>query len=310
MVMGRWAWCGVALVGCAEALGGLDDGVPRPAPSPVKPAERSTCTAPRWLDGWPRRLPLTVKHAGAPVTDYQLHVALDAHSLGDLRVTTEDGQLLPYWVDWAKSPPELWVRAPRVTEASSLWVYFGSQRAVTTSSMEATFLEGIIDDPSFDRADAWEGFVNGWVSPTSSTNEWSLRLGGGSARLWIVRKGGDLNGATIGLCQSVIFPAGSSYALDFVATIAISERAGTSLLLRDGTEDSAWLWGTQPSMTGVFRATTTTIVPGMRTVCFTAGVGGNVDPQAEDVTYSTLRVRRVVTPEPEVAIAGPVESCP
>lgn len=305
----------VALVGCADVLGGLEEGAPRPTspprsspPSPdAQPASR--CGDPRWLQGWSHRLPLHIGHVGAPVTSYQLRVALDTREdLGDLRVTDDRGQLLPYWIDLAVAPPNLWVRSDLNGE-TKLWLYGGAPSETSTSSMTRTFVEGVIDDPTFDRTDAWTGFVVGWVSSTSSTNEWALRLGGGSARLWITRKGHDPNGAGLGLCQTMVFPLGSEYVLDFEAKVAISEHGWTRMTRRDGSENEVTLWRANRDV-GVSRVSSLAIPAGVHTICLESFVEFNDAGQAEDVTFSTLRVRRLVEPEPEVLLAGPWESCP
>jgi len=102
------------------------------------------------------------------------------------------------------------------------------------------------------------------------------------------------------------FPAGSSYRLSFDVTIALADHASALLTLGgDG------LWASPANAIGEFLGREpAAIAPGTKTLCLAVGVEGADVGQGVEATYSRLRVRRFVSPDPSVELAGLEEECP
>lgn len=316
-------------IGCAPLLGGLEEGTTsassadagRDAPSIDGSAHDPRCDS--WLGGFRYRMPLVVKHDGPAITGYQARITLPTSALvasgkmrgdgADLRVTAADGiTVLPHWIEGGigTEATTLWTRVDLAEGSSAAWLYYGNDRAPDRSSSSSTFASGIIDDPFFDRQDAWYR-ARSEASPElpSRTNEWSATLGGGKATVRLVR-GAAQEAGLAGICQTMLFPDGSSYRLALDLNITLADH-GSARLSFDGL-GGASLWSTPTGEIGLLQnKETPDLAPGTRTICLAVNVEGDPVGQGAEATFSALRVRRTTEPEPIVEPQGGEEvGCP
>jgi hypothetical protein len=229
--------------------------------------------------------------------------------LGDLRITSSDGvTVLPHWIQSGTGAiTTVWTRLDLGEGTTSAWLYYGSDTAVDVSSPNRTFAPGIVDDPGFDRDDAWfRAHEDMSDAPASRTNEWSATLGGGKATVRLVR-GSDDDAAFAGICQTVLFPGGSSYRIALDLNITLADHAQTRFAF--GGLGGPVAWATPTDQIGFLPAMETgPIDPGTKTVCLTVAVESSTVGQGVEATFSGLRVRRAVRPEPTAEVAVLEES--
>lgn len=313
--------------GCASVLGGLDEGTSSsdpssdggPSPAMADTADRGGCRA--WLAPFRYRVPLIVTNEGPAVAGYQVKVVLPTSALVasqklqpggvDLRVTAADGvTVLPYWIESVSGGTTiLWTRVDVAHGATAAWVYYGNAEAVQTSSLSRTFVAGVVDDPSFDRNDAWAAFHDGFEAKApSSTNEWSVSLSHDAALLRIVR-GANPNTTRAGICQSMLFPSGSQYRFLFDVNITLSD-VGNAVVTRGGLEgEEIWI-SLQGTIGRHFGVESLPIASGISTLCLLVSAINGDEGHAAEATYSNVHVRRYIDPEPTVGQVGPEqESC-
>jgi len=145
----------------------------------------SRVNAQSWYNtAWAYRNAVTITNSsGGTLTDFQVHVTLDAsfnfskaQSTGaDLRVTNSNGTtLLSFWIEsWSQagSSASIWVKIPSIPSAGgTIYLYYGNPTATSTSSGSATF----------DFFDDFEG------TPTAASSYWTL----GSAATAFVQNSG------------------------------------------------------------------------------------------------------------------------
>jgi hypothetical protein len=312
--------CAIAAGGCASLLGGLDEGstVSTDAGADVPSNDAAThdarCDA--WLAGFRYRTPLVVEHVGAAISGYQVKLSLPTAALiaagklradaADVRVTSADGvTLLPYWIQdgIGTSSITLWTRVDLEAGTNRAWLYYGSEAAADHGSLAATFASGIVDDPSFDRSDAWvRAHEDTSNKPASRTNEWSVSLVDGKATVRIFR-GSDTDGALAGICQTMLFPGGSSYRFVFDIDVTLADHGSTRVA--HGGLGAVTVWRSLIGQIGFLPAQETAdLAPGTRSVCLAVNVEGEPVGQGVEATFSAPRVRRVTKPEPTVALPG------
>lgn len=316
----------VVLAGCASVLGGLEEGAPRsdvsagPSARLDPPPPPGHCQG--WLAGLRYRVPLRVSHRGAAVPGYQVPLHLDTSALiaagklradaADLRVTTSDGvTLAPHWLQGGPTTSDttLWLRLDLDSESRSAWLYYGLPTAAPASSLSMTFMTGVIDDPSFARADTWLRYYAGPTEPpVSRTNEWSATFADGRATLRIVRQA-NVNGAVAGICQTLLFPSGSSYRVASDVGVAFADRGAVAVTA--GGVGGEPLWETGVAGPGPLAAETRPIEPGTKTLCLGVRLEGSNVGQGIEATYARPRVRRWLPDDPHAERAGDEEErCP
>ncbi len=105
-----------------------------------------------WFDpAWTYRRPVVISNTGLARTDYQVLVTLDstfafAHAASDgsdIRIATEDGTALPFWMEtWQPGTTlaRIWVRVGSIpTAGTTIYLYYGNPAASSASSGTATF---------------------------------------------------------------------------------------------------------------------------------------------------------------------------
>jgi hypothetical protein len=323
------AMSGLGGVGCATILGGLDEGTSATvstdagsdAPAIGEAAAGEACSS--WLTGFRYRLPVVVKHAGPAVRAYQVKLTLSTAALvasgklradgADVRVTAADGvSVVPHWTQGGvgTDATTIWTSLDVASGETPAYLYYGNAEASDESAMAKTFVPAVLDDPTFDREGTWFAFHDGAdEQPTSRTNEWSVALAHDSATIRLVRNSNP-NGARAGICQTALFPAGSSYRLLFDVNVRLADR-GAAVVSLDGLGGDV-LWATQPSIIGVHSGADTwrAISPGPHVVCLAVGTEASNVGQGAEATYSALRARRFVAPEPAFDLSAPEqEAC-
>jgi hypothetical protein len=324
---GVLAAASMGALGCATLLGGLDEGTD-PSTSAASSGSDGAASAtgpdcgPGWLSPFRYRAPIAITYAGAAIRGYQVKVALPTASLvatgkmsptgADVRVTKADGiTVVPHWTQSGVGTDAAIVWASLdVGEAgpTTAFLYYGNPGAPDSSSLASTFVSAVIDDPTFDRNDAWAAFHAGVdQQPTSRTNEWSVSLAHDSATIRLFREA-STDGAWAGICQTAVFPAGSGYRVLLDASIRIADNAHASLS-RDGLRgDEIWAsaWNATGAQTDV---ESSTIAAGPHPLCLAVATRDGEVGQGAEMTYSRLRVRRYVKPEPSAVPGAEQQGC-
>src|SRR6185503_6319149 len=149
----RTGWIGLAalVAGCGDLLGFRD-------PSLRPPDRPYPCD-----DGWGYRVPVSLENAsGKMLVDYKIPIVLDSWSLidsgklradgGDLRFS-DGAHRLPYHVErfLGTTATGIWVKAASIPPGqSTLWMLYGNPLAESESSVERTFVPGVLDNASFE----------------------------------------------------------------------------------------------------------------------------------------------------------------
>jgi len=311
------------LLACATVLGGLDEGAARSDAGTARDTatDAGGAACPGWLGGFRFRSPWVVQ-SSSDVRDVQVRVVIDTQALmasgdlrsdgADMRITAADGvTVAPHWVEGGLGTREtvLWTKLDLSAAGVRFYLYGGSSSAADTSSIEATFVQGAIESPSFDRPSVWPATATGFAGLPSRNNEWSAVFGDGAVTMRVIRQP-DPNGAMAGVCQTVLLPAGAKYSLDFDANVRLADHGVASVWL-DGMAGTS-LWFSPPEVTGPVRgASFRSLDPGLRTLC----LGVNTvapDAQGVEVVYTRPRLRRLAIGE--VRLEGPgareVTPCP
>lgn len=106
------------------------------------------------LEGWRYRSTVELTHLGQTLTDYQIELSIDMATLisqgkmqfdgADIRLMSEEGVLLPHWVEEQtlnSSDATVWVRVPVVDVGSHrIYMFYGNMSAANISSGESTFV--------------------------------------------------------------------------------------------------------------------------------------------------------------------------
>jgi len=142
-------------------------------------------------DSWLYRKQVAVANAsGGTLTDFQVSISLDTATLitagkmqsncADVRVTDQNGQLIPYWPEETgnfacnDTDTKIWTKVPSIpTSGSSVYVYYGNSSASVASSGVDTFQ--FFDDFSGTSVDTSKW--NQAASPTQSSGVASLTNG-------------------------------------------------------------------------------------------------------------------------------------
>jgi Domain of unknown function (DUF2341) len=282
--------------------------------------------------GWPYRIQATIDNtSGSVLQDYQVPVVLDTSSpiqLGkmnpngsDLRVVSEDGaSLLAYAVDkdLGTTRTVIWVRVPTVpTAESTISLYYGNPSAEERSSIEDTFIPGIIQNPGFETGGAWT------TDPAENVTRWEMAWPGsvgwvseGSGSLFVDLEQDGLNKGpmTMDIHQPVTFPPGNDSVLRFdLHVIAASQgELGGEFSWTAGGENGG-LWELN-SRHGTIAYThlgeeTIPISPGPTDLAFHVAIHEEQGGYAEGM-LDNLRVRKHVSPEPSVTLGLEQSLCP
>jgi hypothetical protein len=292
------------VTGCDVVLGGLPEGHPRPPPAPPL-ADAGPCAD--WLDGYAYRQPFVVTSTAAGRA-VQIPFAFDTGAavargalrpdLADVRVTTEDGRTIaPHW---RVSPTAFWTKLDVEVGDNPFWVYYGRADATDASSLADTFVSGVVDAPGFERA--WRRAASGFTDTSTSTNYLANDVRDGVLTVSAFRPE-SLNGASGGVCETMLFPAGSTYQFEVDAEVLLADGGG-GLATLDFIDGPAF-WGTR--VLGQHVAARGDIDPGWRTLCLGVTLAGGTVGQGAKVTYARPRVRRVLPGDPSATIAGAEE---
>ncbi len=114
------------------------------------------------LDQWEHSLTITIDNTNNAqnLTDYQVLVNLDSSNFGfsqaqsegdDLRFTNENGDMLPYWIEFYDSINEeakIWVKVDGIpaSDTTSIIMYYGNPAAFNASDFDATFTKDSVLD--------------------------------------------------------------------------------------------------------------------------------------------------------------------
>lgn len=321
-----------SLVSCSALLGGLEEAAPAEREADASDAGASTAHAGATpvtagsrcrggLPGFAYRTPGHIDYAGVPVPGYQVPITLDTASLiaagkmridgADLRVTEADGVTpVPHWIERGLNTDStlLWIRIDIAPSPTDVWLQYGALVDHDESSLEDTFVQGVLDDPHFERPSAWtvrDATLD--TAPNSRTNEWSIKWAKDSVTITLFRKVAA-NGDLAGICQSMLFPAGSLYLFSVDAKVIVADHGGPTVW--SANLDQLYILNNLNSASEFSHPERYPIPPGRTTLCVGVGIGGSPVGQGVQVTYSRLRLRRAV-PEPPTARLGPEQpGCP
>lgn len=242
----------LALEGCAQLLGGLDEGSQRQSADLDSATDAGSLPECAWLTGYSHRIPIRIDGASEAISQFQIRFELpvaDLIAAGDLRADLADIRLttanavtpIPYWIESAgPTTAVIWAKLDIAAPTTAAWLYFGDPSADTVSSKTDTFVDGVIDDPSFDRPDRWSVVRLGDPATASTTDQWMTALGDGGATMFLARQAA-LDNSEGAVCQMMSFPSGSRYALLFDLDVAIRDHGAPRIW--SGTLDH-YLWAT------------------------------------------------------------------
>jgi hypothetical protein len=314
------------IVSCSPLLG-LDDLENRLPPAPADggespDAKTSACHTPvGWLAGFTGRTPIHVGNTAAAVSDYQVRLSLDVAAriasgnmeadAHDLRVTADDGvTILPHWIEpqtIGSSTLVVWTRVPTIpSSGTTVYVYSGAPTVPATSDRSATFLDGIVKDPTFHEAGQWT-----LIGPTNGGTG-SVRLPGscpgGCVEFSLVREPND-NGSALLACQWATFPP-SETSYSVVVDVAITRCIGCAAFVTDDEPHEHARWKAYAPLHA-----TSVEAPGLKAgetlpLCFMAQTNGSKDLQAVTVSFANIRVRRSVDAGPRAERQGADEHAP
>lgn len=310
------------LAGCALLLGGLDEGSERTLDAATTVDAMGFDAAPHCPDGiagFRYRRPIAIEPGDASVIDYTLPVAVPVAELvaggklqataNDLRFADDEGRLLPYWLDGAGDggSARAYVRMDLRHRPSRAWLHYGNPGASSESRVLAPYLQGIVDDPTFQRRDGWDVRLLGDSADVVAPS-WSVAYEDEGIHLTVERTLGT-NGAGPSACQTVTFPLGSQYRIVFDVSLSRDDTGSASVVVSGLGRHTVWV---HSHVVGerVYAARNEETVPfegGTRVVCLDAliATSGRVDVQ-----FSRIRVRREVTPAPTAIVASEERSCP
>ncbi|MCW5813788.1 MAG: hypothetical protein KIT84_22355 [Labilithrix sp.] len=308
-----------SVTACADLLGGLEEGRPRPSErigvdaSPVAPeagsdaSDAGACDARPWLDGFAHRVFVDVAMHAA-ITEYTFALRLDTRSLvaagrlredgRDLRATAADGTtVLPLRLG---SPigdaTKIWVKTDLAEGVNRIFLYYGDPDA--GPSRDDVFFDGIVANPRFD-PDA-----GGW-SDRYGAGELALR--DGEAIVVYERAGSEPEFLPrAGWCQSFVFPFGRAWSIVFDVRPIVVGTATVEAWLQDGPR----LWETS-SIQPIDDATSRTIQPGARVVCLGVWLPSPDVPVRVGAAFSNVRANPFAYSPPQLSEPSLEESpCP
>lgn len=307
--------CSVA--GCADVLGGLDEGRARDAGATSASigdgsVEATSCSP--WLPGLRHRVAFDVVNAGPePLEGFAVRLALDTRApieagrmrpdVADLRVTGADGRtLLGHFIQGRPggNATVVWAKLDLAPGPNRLFVYYGGDAATRRASMADVFFEGIIDNPSFDAGNApWQA-----IRPLHGGDA-QLAMGEGRATIAMTRSAAT-DASPAGFCQLVAFPAGRRYRLVFDSSVPRHSRGLAAIWV--GGLEGRMIWSSTGGR-GIRRGIDTgPIDPGTTWLCI-GGVAlpnGNTDLSVE---FRNLRVRSYAEHDPLSGLPAPEETC-
>lgn len=137
-----------------------------------------------WDETWLYRKAVQISNSnGADLTDFQVAITLDTVSLitagkmqgdcDDLRITDQNGQILPHWIEennpgCNNAATKVWVKIPTVhkgTNATTIYAYYGNAQAENAENGDNVF--EFFDDFS---TDTTENYIWSTVDTTSPVN--------------------------------------------------------------------------------------------------------------------------------------------
>lgn len=314
------ATCASAIAGCAQVLGGLDEGATRAGETPV-PGDgagtdtgSSSAVVPRtdWLPGYGYRVAYEVNsNEPEPLLGYSLRLALDTRDVirarrmrangADLRVTRADGlTVVPHWIASAldAEATTLWAKVDLVPGRNVVFVYYGNDAAEQAASLRDTFLDGIIANPTFDGTTPWV------AAPPTNGGAASLQIHEQRASAALSRDTGTVP-SSLGWCQSVTFPPGRRYRIVFDVTAVQADRAEVAVWTGGAARTPVWLGA---SGSGLWRGIDTAVIePGSTQLCLGGTALANARPQSLSVYFQNLRVRLYAASDPLAGPAGAEE---
>jgi hypothetical protein len=310
--------CGLAAVGCAELLGGLDEGSAREADAvddaAVAEVGGDVTRASPWLEGFAHRVAFTIDSAEpAPLTGFATRLGLATRGLiaankmrgdgADIRVTNGDGTtVVPHWIQSGLNgeATTLWAKLDVPAGQSRAFLYYGNPGAPAVSSLRDTFVDGVIANASFDNG------TSPWTeAPPTNGGQSTLLLHDRRAEVKLVRPPA-MGESSVGWCQFVTFPPGGPYRVVFDA----------STLLIDAGEAAIWtggagghpVWRRSIGVGHESGIDSDRIDPGAVLLCLGVTVHASAGPQAMAVEFENLRVRLFAEHDPVAGPAGPEET--
>lgn len=311
--------CTLALVACAQILGGLEEGRAR-LESPDGGTEVEAAPPPcRALDGYASRLPIHVEHHGPAILGYQVKLELPTDALvaagrmradgGDIAITLADGVTrVPHWLEGGVGTAKttLWIRLDLGDRPIDGWLYYGDAAAIDSSSMEETFVQGVLVNPYFDRDEGWAVYRER-VGESTSSLQWSTQVGDGGAQLYLATSDHP-NGMMVGLCQTIEPPDGE-YRAQFDLDLLVQQSTSADLaLVPRGSTNQQTFWSSRAALlVAPLRAANVETAPFQAdrgSFCLLASAPGTFESSGLRVRFARLRLRRWLEGDRTAVITG------
>jgi hypothetical protein len=290
----------VALMACAQALGGLEEGSARSLSGANDAGAERACRS-DWLPGFAYRVAFEATSSEpATVPGYSLEVAMSTAALvgtqklrldgADLRVTLADGvTLAPHWVQsgLGGESTRIWTKLDVTPGVNRFFVYYGNPGADDRASLRDAFIAGIIENAAFDQGSA------PWVSLTQPADApvTVMSIQAGAAQVGLARDRATA-AARAAWCQATVFPEGRRYQLLFDANTTAINWGEAAVWVNGFDGPTSW---TSPGLGATQNATTTAITPGPSQICFGVRLtppSGVAPPDAvAEARFSSVRVR-------------------
>lgn len=305
---------GAGGVGCAQLLGGLDEGRAGnddAADAEVAEASADVTSNSPWLEGFAYRVAFEIRSGeAAPLVGFTTRLGLDTRTLvaakkmradgADIRVTGADATtVVPHWIQSGLNgeATTLWSKLDLAPGPNTVFLYYGNEGAPATSNLRATFVDGVIANASFDNG------TSPWIAaPPTNGGESTLGIQDGRAAVMLARSAGATAESSVGWCQSVDFPAGHVYRLVFDATALLIDLGQVAIWT--GSPGGRAIW-THPFGGHESGIDSDRIEAGPTQLCLGATLHGSPEPQAVSAEFQNVRLRLFAEHDPIAGPAGP-----
>jgi hypothetical protein len=297
--------------GCAQLLGGLDEGTARPRASEAGTENRCS----DWLDRFGYRTSFHVRNEeAATLQGYSVQLSLDTKSAvlagkmrsdgADLRITSAQGVLAPHWIQSGMSgeATRIWTKVDLSPGDNIFFAYYGNPSATDRGSIRDTFVDGVLANPRFEQGTA------PWFSErTGNEATTTMEMSNGVAHI-AASRGASTSREAVGWCQIVELPPGRSYRIVLDATVRHVDQARPTIWAGGLAGTLVW---SAPGW-GELRGIETSPIPGGRTELCLGGVLDSIaGEQGFNVDYANLRLRVDAPSNPLASAAGSEETaCP
>jgi hypothetical protein len=193
----------------------------------------------------------------------------------------------------------LWAKVDLAPGPNVIFVYYGNEAAESRASIADTFIDGIIENPTFEGTAPWV------ASPPTNGETGLLEIADRRASLSLFRESGTVP-SSLGWCQSLTFPAGRRYRVVFDVTALQADLS--ALAIWTGAVDGTVVWRETRGAGRQRGAETGPIDAGPTRLC----VGGTTlsDPRQQNLSvyFQNLRVRLFAETDPRAGEAGSEET--